>query len=130
MKFTVLKQGKPRPKIGGVQMQLSFTFSYYIVYVNLSFMGMMFWHTTAGPFLRQYFPGADFWMFATFMILLILSLMVFDHKVIYPSRQAFLSQQAYKHANPVVRDVGKLLAENEEIKADLKAIKDKLGIEE
>ena len=128
LKDKILKQAKPRPRIGGFQVQLSTTMSNYIVYINLCFMGMMFWHTTAAPFLRQYYTGADFWMFAAFMLVLVSSIMAFDYKFVYPSRQAFISRQSYRHANPVVADIRQLLAENEEIKADLNRIKEKLGI--
>lgn len=112
----ITKQAKPHPKLGAFQVQLSMSTSHYLVYVNLCFMGMMFWHTTAAPWLRQnIYQGASFWMFATFMLLLISMVMFLDKKFIYPSRQAFISQQAYKHDNPAVADLKKILKNQEKI---------------
>lgn len=115
MKTRILKQTKPHPKLGAFQVQLSMSTSYYLVYVNLCFMGMMFWHTTAAPFLRQFYFGASFWMFATFMLLLISIVMFIDYKFIYPSRQAHISRQAYKHSNPVVADIQQILKNQKKI---------------
>jgi len=120
----ITKQAKPHPRLGALQVQLSVSTSYYLVYVNLSFMGMMFWHTTAAPWLRQnVYHGASFWMFATFMLLLIGALMFFDKKYIYPSRQAFISHQAYKHDNPAVADL-------QVLKKNVKKIMEKLEIDD
>jgi len=118
-----MKQARVVTKIGGFQVQLSMSTSHYLVYVNLCFVAMMFWHTTATPFLRQYDIYAPFWLFAIFMLLIISAVMIFDYKFIYPSRQAFISQQAYKHANPAVADLKKLLKNQ-------KKIMEKLEIEE
>lgn len=119
----ILKQAKPHPKLGAFQVQLSMSTSHYLVYVNLCFMGMMFWHTTAAPWLRQFYLGASFWMFATFMLLFICVVMFLDRKLAYPSRQAYISQQAYKHDNPAVADIQMLLKNQ-------KKIMEKLEIEE
>lgn len=121
-KGRILKQAKPRPRLGAFQVQVSTTMSHYVVYVNLSFMAMMFWHTTAAPWLRQHYFGADFWMFAIFMLLFVATIGLFDYKFVYPSRQAFLSRQAYKHANPAVADLQTILKNQ-------KKIMEKLGID-
>jgi len=124
MQKRILTQAKPHPKLGAFQVQLSMSTSHYLVYVNLCFMGMMFWHTTAAPWLRQYvWQGASFWMFATFMLLLISAVMFIDYKLVYPSRQAHISRQAYKHDNPAVADIQRLLKNQ-------KKIMEKLEIEE
>ena len=129
----LLKQVKPRLWLGGLQVQVSMGLSYYLVYVNLSFTGLMFWHTTAAPWLRQFHPGAEFWMFVIFMGLLFSSVMLFDRKVGLPSRQAYLNRQAYKHDNPAVDDlqeIKKKVAEIPGISARLDKVMKKLGIEE
>ena len=126
----ITKQAKPHPKLGAFQVQLSMSMSHYLVYVNLCFVGMMFWHTTAAPWLRQHYEGATFWMFATFMLLLVSLLMFLDKKFIYPSRQAYISHQAYKHDNPAVADLQLLKKNNEIIMANQKKIMEKLEIEE
>jgi uncharacterized membrane protein len=124
MKSRILKQAKPHPKIGAFQVQLSMSTSYYLLYVNLSFMGMMFWHTTAAPWLRQYvWQGASFWMFASFMLLLVGVVMFIDYKFVYPSRQAHISHQVFKHGNPTVAII-KEMHENQ------KKIMEKLGIDD
>jgi len=122
----ITKQAKPHPKLGAFQVQLSMSTSYYLIYVNLSFMGMMFWHTTAAPWLRQHYIGASFWMFATFMLLLISAIMFLDKKYVYPSRQAFISHQAYKHDNPAVADLQVLKKNDEIIMANQKKIMEML----
>ena len=133
MKDRLLKQAKPRLWLGGFQVQVSMASSYYLIYVNLSFMALMFWHTTAAPWLRQFHPGAEFWMFVIFMGLLFSLVMLFDRKVGLPSRQAYQNQQAYKHANPAVDDlqeIKKKVAEIPGINARLDKVMKKLGIEE
>ena len=133
MKDRLLKQAKPRLWLGGFQVQVSMASSYYLIYVNLSFMALMFWHTTAAPWLRQFHPGAEFWMFVIFMGLLFSLVMLFDRKVGLPSRQAYQNQQAYKHANPAVADlqeIKKKVAEIPGINARLDKVMKKLGIED
>lgn len=122
LKDKLLKQAKPRLWLGGFQVQLSQSMANYMIYFNLSFMGLMFWHTTAAPWLRQYYPGAVLWMFVLFMVLILTSLMLLDRKLAYPSRQAYLNRQTYKHANPAVDDL-------RELKKNLKKLMKELGIE-
>ena len=123
LKEKLLKQVKPKPKLGAFQVQVSTTMSHYIVYINLCFMGLMFWHTTAAPWLRQFYGGAQVWMFAIFMLLIVAGIGLFDYKFVYPSRQAFISRQAYKHDNPAIADLQKVLKNQ-------KKIMEKLGIED
>jgi len=110
-----MKQAKVITKLGGFQVQLSTSMSYYVLYINLMFVGMMFWHTTAAPNLRPYAPWVDFWMFASFMLILVAALMILDYKFIYPSRQGFLNKQAYKHDNPAVADLQNILKNQKKI---------------
>ena len=129
----IIKQSKPRLWLGGFQMQVSMASSYYLIYVNLAFMGLMFWHTTAAPWLRQFYPGAEFWMFVFFMGLFFSLVMLFDRKVGLPSRQAYQNRQAYKHANPAVDDLQEIKAKVAEIpgiNARLDKVMRKLEIEE
>ena len=129
----IIKQAKPKLWLGGIQMQVSMASSYYLIYVNLAFMGLMFWHTTAAPWLRQFYPGAQFWMFIFLMSLFFCLVMLFDRKVGLPSRQAYQNRQAYKHANPAVDDlqeIKKKVAEIPGIEAKLDKIMEKLGVEE
>ena len=124
MRETLLKQIKPIPKVGAFQVQVSTTMSHYMVYINMCLMGTMFWHTTGAPWLRQFiYAGASFWMFALFMLLIGCSIMLFDYKFVYPSRQAFINQQAFKHGNPTVAII-------KEIRANQKKIMEKLGIDD
>ena len=118
-----LKQAKPRVWLGGFQIQLIYSQSYYISFINSGFMACMFWYTTAGPSIRPYAPWIQFWMFGLLMISVVISVMVLDYVFIYPSRQGYLNQQAYKHVNPVAYDLQKL-------KIDIDRIKEKLGIED
>ena len=117
-----MKQAKVKTWIGGLQVQLSLSMSYYVVYINLALMGMMFWHTTAAPVVQPFMPWASFWMFATLMVFIVASVMTLDYKFMYPSRQGFLNRQAYKHENPIVADVKR-------IEKNLKKMMKEMGIE-
>lgn len=118
-----MKQAKVRTWLGGFQVQLSTSMSHYVVYINLTFVGMMFWYTTAAPALKPYLPWATWWIFASIMLVIIVSLMIIDYKFMLSSRQGFLNRQAYKHKNPLVADIRKM-------EKDIKKIMEKLGIDE
>lgn len=123
MKRGEVKQAEARLWLGALQVQLSNSMSFYLTYWNIALMAMMFWYTTAAPNIRPIVPWASFWMFAAIALLGVAIVMLLDFKFIYPSRQAFLNKQSYKHRNPAVADLQKILK-------DLKAIKQKLGMEE
>ena len=110
-----MKQAKAITKLGGFQVQLQASMGHYLVYINLMFVGMMFWYTTAGPAVRPYLPWISFWMFASLMLVLIATLMIVDYKFMYPSRQGFLNKQVYKHENPIVKDIQKLIKNQKKI---------------
>ena len=93
-----------------------------MVYINMSFVGMMFWYTTAAPALRPYLPWVSWWMFASIMLALVISLMMLDYKYMLSSRQGFLNRQAYKHKNPLVYDI-------ERMEKNLKKLMKEMGIE-
>lgn len=118
-----MKQVKVRTWLGGFQIQLSTSMGHYVIYINMSLVGMMFWHTTGAPALRPYLPWATWWMFAILMLVIIVSLMAMDYKYMASSRYGFLNKQAYKHENLIVKDVKKM-------QGDIDKIKEKLGIDE
>lgn len=117
-----MKQAKVKTWLGGFQVQLSTSMSHYMVYINMSLVGMMFWYTTAAPALRPYAPWVSWWMFATIMLILVVSLMLIDYKYMLSSRQGFLNRQAYKHKNPLVYDI-------ERMEKNLKKLMKEMGIE-
>ena len=108
-----IKQSKINPSIGAFQVQLSGTMSFYMVYINLAMMGTMFWHTTAYPILSPFIPWINFIYFAALMVAIILAMMYLDYRFMLGSRTAFLSKQAYKHQNPIVKDFNKMLKTQE-----------------
>ena len=73
-----IRQAKPRVWLGAIQIQLVYSQSYYMAYINSAFMGTMFWYTTAGPSIRPYAPWIQFWMFVLLMIMVVISVMVLD----------------------------------------------------
>ena len=117
-----MKQAKVKTWLGGFQVQLSTSMSHYVVYINMSLVGMMFWYTTASPALRPYAPWIAWWMFASIMFVIIVSVMIIDYKFMLSSRQGFMNKQAYKHENLIVKDVAR-------IEKNLKKLFKEMGIE-
>lgn len=124
IKRTLLKQAKPILWVGGVQIQISQVVSYYVMYFNLAMVGLMFWHTTGAPWLRQYYGTAQLWHFIVFIFIMLCNAALFDRKFAYPSRQAYLSHQSYKHSNPSVADLQYIRKKIDKIDGIEAAIKD------
>ena len=109
------------PKVGFVQVQISNSL-FYLSLVNTLMLGFTFWYTSGSIIANKYAPWFTLWMFLSLGVVFMVLVMIFDYKVMYPSRQGFISRQAYKHVNPAVADL-------QQIKKDLKKIKDRLEIE-
>jgi len=103
-----IKQSKPRLWVGRLQMQLINTQSLYVGMAQSLMMLGMFWYTTAAPNVRPVAPWFNFWFFLGLIVVGIMAVMVFDFVFVYPSRQSYLNQQAYKHENPVVEDIKRI----------------------
>jgi len=78
---------------------------YYLSMMNMTFVGLMFWYTTAGPNIRPYLPWVSFWIFAALIATVVVTVMILDYKFVYPSRQGFLNLQATRHPNPAMDEL-------------------------
>lgn len=115
-----MKQAKAMFRLGAFQVQITNSF-FYLSLVNTTLLAVTVWYAAGSALAQKYAPWFTIWMFLSLGLVLLLSLMLLDYKFIYPSRQSFLNKQSYKHVNPAVADLHEILA-------DLKAIKEKLGI--
>jgi len=52
--------------------------------------------------------------------------MIVEYKIVIPSRQRFASSQEYAHGSPIQKDFEIVKKDNEEMKEDIKLIKDKI----
>lgn len=115
-----MKQTKFMPKLGFIQVQITNSL-FYVSIANTLMLSLTFWYTSGSIIAAKYAPWLTMWMFLSVSIVLLAIVMILDYKLMYPSRQGFISTQAYIHANPAVTDL-------KEIKKDLGKIKEKLGI--
>jgi len=109
-----MKQAKFIPQLGFIQVQISNSM-FYLSLVNTLMLGLTFWYTSGSIIAAKYAPWFTLYMFLTFGVIITVLMMLFDWKVMYPSRQGVLNKQAYKHVNPAVADLQKILKNQERI---------------
>lgn len=83
------------------------------------------WASMAMQAITLYFvskSGISIWIFIIVIIVFVIGIMIFEWKVTIPSAVRFTNSQAYKHDNPIRKDIEKILKQN-------KLIMDKLGID-
>lgn len=76
--------------------------------------------------ITEWFPWFSFPMLLGCMVALILLMMVVFFKYVIPSQIAFNMQQNYKHRNPLVRDMGKVLENQKDMKKNQEEINKRL----
>lgn len=118
----LFRQSKGIPWVGAVQVQVINSLIYLSV-MNSCMLAFTVWHTAGYEITRQYAPWVNIWIFFTLLISGFLVVMYLDYKMLYPSRVEHNNRQAYKQKNPAVDDLQAILA-------DLKRIKQELGIDE
>lgn len=123
-----MKRSKYRPKLGFFLVQLSNSLS-YVGLGNTTMLMFTFWYTSGSIIAAKYAPWFNLWIFILLGIIFWTSVIIFDWIFIYPSRQGVLSTEAYKHANPAIDDLKKLLKNDEILLSNDKKIMKKLGIE-
>jgi uncharacterized membrane protein len=87
--------------IGAFQVQIQNS----LFYMNLVFMSMSvmtFWYTAGYQVSSTYAQWLTLPIFVGFVTLIFICVMIVDYKIILPSRQSFLNEQACKHENPAM----------------------------
>lgn len=102
------KQRNMSPRIGGLINVYQTT---AMIYAPLTLMGVVttvygLWGSSV---IAEHLPWFTVYHLLGFMVGFILVAMIFFYKIIIPSQIAFGMQQQYKHRNPLVTDVHKVL---------------------
>ena len=58
----------------------------------------------------------SFWLFFLILVLMIVGMMIFDYTIMLPSEMSFMNWQAYKHNNPIRKDLEEIKEKLEELK--------------
>jgi len=95
-----MKQTKMPSWFGAIQVQLTNSF-FYISLINTVMLSVTLWAAT-GPSIQRVCPWASYWLFILIGIIIVITIMLLDYKFMYPTRQAFLNEQACKHTNPAM----------------------------
>lgn len=122
----LVKQVKALPFIGALQVQFSNISLYLALYSSVA-LTLTLWMTTIINI--SWWPE---WMTLPVYLLLaagvVLIIMFLDYKFVYPSRMAFINEQACKHENPAMDLLKEIQAVQKRQAAELKSIRNKLGI--
>lgn len=122
----IKRQLKGNIKLGGFVDTLAFTM-FWMSLVNFSMMAVTT-YTVTREYTISIFPWFSIWIFLSFLGLVIATVMVFEYKLVYPSRVAFRNQQEYAHESPIKKDLKDVKDEQKLVREDLDKIKAKLGI--
>lgn len=98
------KQAKSVQWIGSAYTIYSATMLYQAI-INAFLLSATAYNTT----LRDWLPSwLHFWLFLVILMAFQLIIMFLHYKFIYPSIVAFGNEQAWKHDNPIRRDLDKI----------------------
>ena len=122
MKSSLLNQSKRNSWLGGLQVQVGNSL-FYVNIISTSMAILTFWYTAGYQIHDRYAQWFTLWLFIGVVILAMAVLMVLDFKYVYPSRQAFVNEQACKHDNPAMDLMEATLKEVQELRAEVKALK-------
>ena len=112
--------------IGGFKDILTMTI-FYMSIINFCLVAITAYNTGLREWLLVYFPWMKIYIFFGVLLLIALFAMIMEYKFVYPSFYAFRSQQEYKHKSPIQRDLAKCLEELNELRKELKEIKEQIG---
>lgn len=121
------RQLKGNIKLGGFVDTLAFTM-FWMSLVNFLMMAITT-YTVTRDYTILLLPWFSIWIFLTLLGIIILTVMVFEYKLVYPSRVAFRNQQEYAHDSPIKEDLKQIKEEQERVREDLDKIKIKLGVD-
>jgi len=115
--------------IGGAQTTIANSMFYYSMMQFLA-TNIILYTVTLSPWAIVHLPWFKMWVFLLILIVTGFAVPILYYKFMLPSQLGFSSTQGYQHDNPVAYDLQHIKKEQAEQKKDLKAIKDKLGVEE
>ncbi len=120
------KQKKMSPYLGAL---ITIYSSTAIVYAPLTLIGVAttIYGLWGGDMIRHWLPWFTIGHLLGVMVLFLLMLMVVFNKVVIPSLYAFQTQQQYKHSNPMVTDIQKILSQIEEVNKGQAEINERLN---
>lgn len=78
-------------------------------------------YTVTSPVMNEKNISIPFWLFCLMIVILAISILIFEWKVTIPSAMRFTNAQTAKHDSPIYQNTVELLAQN-------KKIMEKLGI--
>jgi len=124
----LLRQRKPKLWIGGLRDMLSRAQTYYAL-INMPLI-LITAYTVREATVNKYMPWLTLPVFFSFVILFVLTIIIIDYKIVYPSVIAFHQHEAWKHRSPVRLQLEKERRENKkrmlEIEKTLKRIEERL----
>jgi len=94
--------------------------SYYGL-MNASMM-MVTVYTVREATIKSHLPWMNFMIFFAFIVCMLIVVMIFDYKMVYPSQIAFHQHEAWKHRSPVRKDFEALRAQLNEQAKELQKI--------
>lgn len=121
----LFNQHKPRLMLGLARDMLTRAQSYYGL-MNASMM-MITVYTVREGTIKSHLPWMNFMIFFAFIVLMLIVVMIFDYKMVYPSQIAFHQHEAWKHRSPVRKDFEALKLELEDMKKILSRIEENYG---
>ena len=124
----IKRQLKGNIRLGGFVDTLAFTM-FWMSLINFLMMAVTT-YTVTREYTISILPWFSIWIFLSLLGLVIATVMVFEYKLVYPSRVAFRNQQEYAHESPIKKDLDKIKESQEQSRRDIEAIKEKLGIKE
>jgi len=98
----LFNQHKPRLMLGLARDMLTRAQSYYGL-MNASMM-MITVYTVREGTIKAHLPWMNFIWFFMFIVFMLIVVMIFDYKMVYPSQIAFHQHEAWKHRSPVRKD--------------------------
>ena len=122
----IKRQLKGNIRLGGFVDTLAFTM-FWMSLINFLMMAVTT-YTVTREYTISILPWFSIWIFLSLLFLIIATVMVFEYKLVYPSRVAFRNQQEYAHDSPIKQDLKDVKDEQKLVREDLDKIKAKLGI--
>lgn len=130
-KNLILKQRKPVLWVGAGRDMMMRAQSYYGI-MNAS-MILITMYTVREESFKSFVPWLTLPIFFGTVIVLMMALMLFDYKMVYPSQIAFHQHEAYKHRSLIRRDLDNDRKENkrrfEETEKNLRKLMEHFDLE-
>ncbi len=129
-KAELLRQSPPRTWLGALRIRIQRVQTYY-AFVNLVLL-LVTTYTIREASIKQYIPRFNFWWLLILGAVLIVGAALIDYKLVHPSEIAYNQSQAWKHKNPVRRELGRLEESINQLQIlgveDVKALTDSIDL--